>query len=644
MLRYIELVGLVLTLVGGAAAAEAGAPETPAADHRKVEPFDLGQVRLWDGPFREAMERDRQYLRSLDNDRQLHTFRLTAGLPTHAKPLGGWESPDDRARGEFFGHSLSACAMMYAATGDKELKAKVDTLVVELAKCQAALGPRGYLDALPEADFDRLETGDLIWGNYYTVHKILAGLLDAYTYCGNRQALEIATKLADWVDLRTRGQSVAHFAKTWHRDLHVEYGGLNEALLNLYAITGNRCCLETARRFDDEALYGPLAQGRDALKGLHVNTQIPKIIGAARAYEVTGETRYRQIAEYFWHEVTAKRCYCTGGTSNYELWQSPPGKLAVELGPHTQECCCTYNLLKLTRHIFMWQPEAAVGDFYERALYNGILGTQNPDNGMTMYYVPLASGYWKTFASPLDSFWCCTGTGVESFAKLADSIYFHGDDELWINLFLPSVLSWPAKGLSLRQETRFPDSDRTTLRFVAARPVDIALRIRIPYWAKQGVTMRLNGDPLALSASAAGYATVRRTWQDGDRLEIEMPMSLHLHRMPDEPQMAAVMYGPLVLAGRLGTKGVKQEQLHAATMGPEGKPVVVPWFAVDSDDLSAWIRPVEGKSLEFRTFGQRTDVTLVPLCRLFGECYGVYWHIYRKGSPEHRQRLAGERR
>jgi DUF1680 family protein len=252
MLRYIRLVAAVLTVIGGVGTTQPPAAEPPAVSRRRVEPFDLRQVRLLDGPFREVMERDRRYLRSLDSDRQLHTFRLTAGRPTHAKPLGGWESPDNPARGEFFGHSLSACSMMYASTDDQELKAKVDTLVAELAGCQAALGPRGCLAAVPESDFDLLETGDLIWGNYYTVHKLLTGLLDAHTYCGNRQALEIADRFADWVELRTRGQSVAHFAKTWHQGLHVEYGALNESLMSLYALTGNRRSLEAARRFDDD--------------------------------------------------------------------------------------------------------------------------------------------------------------------------------------------------------------------------------------------------------------------------------------------------------------------------------------------------------------------------------------------------------
>jgi len=650
MVRSRTLIGSALLVIWAAAGARSAEPRTAAPGGRKVQPFDLRQVRLLDGPFRACMERDRRYLLSLEGDRLLHTFRLTAGLPSSAKPLGGWENPSrsgpfgGMACGQFMGHYLSACAMMFASTGDEKLKAKADTLVAELARCQAALGPGGFLHTLRESDFDRLEAGEPIWGNYYTVHKMLAGLLDVHAYCGSPQALDVAKKLAGWVEHRTRGQSVEWIARTWHRDLHVEFGGLNEALVNLYAITGNPKDLETARRFDDEALYRPLAAGRDQLNGLHVNTQVPKIIGAARAYEMTGEARYRQVAEFFWRQVALHRSYCTGGTSHYESWRDEPDKLASQLGPATQECCCTYNMLKLTRHVFFWTAEPAVADFYERALLNGILGTQNPENGMTMYYVPLAPGYWKTFASPLDSFWCCTGTGVESFAKLGGSIYFCNDEGLWVNLFIASELSWPEKGISVRQETRFPDREGTSLRFAASRPVEMALRVRVPYWAERGATVRLNGSPLAVPAKPGSYAAIRRTWRDGDRLEIEMPMGLHLHPMPDDPKVVAVMYGPLVLAGRLGTKGPTPEQLRATTPAPEGRPAPAPWFVVEREEPRAWILPVADKPLEFRTCGQATDVTLVPLCRLFGECFAVYWEVFRKGSPEHQSRLAADQR
>jgi DUF1680 family protein len=617
-------------------------PVVPDAIKVKARPFDLKEVRLLEGPFEEAIERTRRYLHSLDSDRQLHTFRITAGLPSTAKPLGGWEAPDNYGRGEFFGHYLSACAMIYAMTGDEKLKAKADALVAELAKCQEALGPSGYLNAEPESYFDRLEAGQFVQGTYYTIHKLMAGLLDLYTYCDNRQALEVAKKLAGWVRDRTRGQTVEHFARVWHPGIHVEYGGLNEALLNLYAITGDPDDLATARRFDDEALYRPLAKGLDQLAGLHVNTQIPKIIGAARAYELTGEKRYRDIAEFFWRQVADARSYGTGGTSNYEHWRTEPGRLAAELSPQTQECCCTYNMLKLARHVFTWTADCHVADYYERALFNGILGTQNPETGLTMYYVPLASGYWKTFASPLDSFWCCTGTGVESFSKLGDSIYFRDEEGVWVNLFIASELTWPEKGLRIRQETRFPEQEGTTLVVSATRPVDIALRVRVPYWAPRGVTFKLNDSVLTSGASPGSYAVIRRTWSDGDRLEVAVPMGLHAHPMPDDNTLTAVMYGPLVLVGRLGTDGLTSEQLQAATPAPEGSPVAAPWFVTESDDLNAWIKPVPGKPLAFATQGQSREIVLVPFYKLFGERYAVYWRVYRKGSREHKLAVARE--
>jgi hypothetical protein len=495
-IRKTTLVFL-LALAGGQGPARGAETAGVKPMGLKVRPFDLRQVRLLDGPFAQCMERTRRYLLSLDSDRQLHTFRLTAGLPSSAKPLGGWEAPGDFGRGEFFGHCLSACAMIYAATGDEKLKAKADGLVAELARCQRALGTSGYLHAEPESYFDRLESGQFVQGIYYTVHKIMAGLLDVHVYCGNQQALAIAEGMARWVEHRSGRLTPEH----WARVLDVEFGGVNEALLNLYAITGKPEHLATARRFDHEKLYRPLAERRDELTGLHANTSIPKIVGAARAYELTGENRYRQIAEFFWQQVAGARSYCTGGTSNYEHWRTPPGKLAAELSHTTQECCCTYNMLKLSRHVFTWTADPRVADFHERGLFNGVLGTQNPQDGMTMYYVPLASGYWKTFGSPLDSFWCCTGTGVESFVRAGEAIYFHDDDGLVVSQFIASEVRWPEKGLRVRQETRFPEQEGTTLAIAAARPVEMALRVRVPYWATRGVTLKLNGTTLAASGT-----------------------------------------------------------------------------------------------------------------------------------------------
>jgi len=326
----------------------------------QVEPFSLKQVRLLDSPFKDAMEINNKWLVSLPSERLLHSFRITAGLSSSAEPLGGWEKPDCELRGHFAGgHFLSGCALAHAATGDEEIKSKANNLVAELAKCQESL-KSGYLSAFPEEEFDRLREQRRVWAPYYTYHKIFAGLLDMYVYCGNQQALDMAEKMAGWVDHWLESISDEHL----QRILQTEYGGMMEGLCNLAAVTGKRQYLHLAGRFEKKMFFDPLAAHRDELKGIHANTHIPQVIGAARLYELTGNTRYRDIASYFWNEVTSERAYCTGGTSNGESWNTDPGKLADQLGKHTEECCCAYNMLKLTRHIFGWSADARAMDYY----------------------------------------------------------------------------------------------------------------------------------------------------------------------------------------------------------------------------------------------------------------------------------------
>ena len=353
----------------------------------KVRPFPLKQVRLGDGPCKVAMEADRRYLRSLPPDRLLHTFRINAAIPSSAEPLGGWEKPDCELRGHYAGgHYLSACALMYASVGDEDLKNNANTVVGELGKCQNAL-KSGYLSAFPIEFFDRLRERQRVWAPFYTIHKIMAGLLDMYTYCGNEQALDMVQKMAGWTAGYTGPLSYEHM----QRVLGTEYGGMGEVLSNLYAVTGKSYYLDVAQRFDKKQFFDPLAAHRDELKGLHVNTHIPQVTAAARLYELTGERRYRDIAEYFWDEVVSERSYCTGGTSNGESWNTDPGKLSTELSTNTTECCCAYNMMKLTRHVFGWSPHAHLMDYYERTLFNHRLGTINPEDGTMMYYLPRVS-------------------------------------------------------------------------------------------------------------------------------------------------------------------------------------------------------------------------------------------------------------
>lgn len=589
----------------------------------KVQPFPMTQVRLRSGVFWDAMETNRRYLRTLPNDRLLHSFRATAALPNSAEPFGGWEEPKSELRGHFTGgHYLSACALNYSSTGDEELKTKAAALVGELAKCQKAMNADGYLGAYPTEFYDRLRECKKVWAPFYTYHKIMAGHLDMYLHCGNEQALATAEAMAGWVEkyLKPIGD------EQWARMQMVEHGGMNEVLFNLYAVTGKERYLTLARRFDHKQFFDPLAEHRDELKGLHANTNIPKVTGAARGYELTGDKRYREIADFFWHAVTSQRIYCTGGTSEDEHWRTEPGKLSTELGAAAEECCCGYNMLKLTRHIFGWTGDAQAMDYFERTLFNSRLGTQDRD-GMLMYFLSLQPGLWKTFGTATQSFWCCTGTGVEEYAKTTDAIYFHDAQGIYVNLFIGSEVHWPEKRMHLTQDTNFPEEQGTTLTVKMENPVKVALRIRVPYWARNVFAIKINGKPQNVAASPTSYAILDREWKDGDKVEVSLPMSLHVAPVPDDGTWQAMMYGPLVLAGRLGTSGLSKEMMYGNEGPDEKKAIPVPEIKAAGKDPTAWVEPVNEKQLTFRTTGQPANVELIPLYKLFDERYTVYWKV-----------------
>ena len=590
----------------------------------KVEPFPMTQVQLRSGLFLNAMEIDAKYLALVPNDRLLHMFRVTAGLPSTAEPLGGWEAPDCELRGHFAGgHYLSACALMYSSTKDEALRSKANDLVTELVKCQK---PNGYLGAYPEVFYDRLKAHEKVWAPFYTYHKIMAGLLDMYVHCGNKQALQASERMAgwanDWVNPLTEEEL--------QRVLRVEYGGMTEVLFNLYAVTGKEKYVALAHRFGKKVFFDPLAERQDHLAGLHANTHIPQVIGAARGYELTGDDRYHTIASYFYQEVVDQHTYATGGTSNGEGWQAA-GKLANQLGPAAEECCCSYNMMKLGRHIYGWTVDPRVMDYYERQLFNMRLGTQDKD-GMLMYYVPLKPGAWKTFGTPTDSFWCCTGTGVEEYAKANDSIYFHDKDSLYVNLFIGSEVKWPEKKLSIIQDTNFPQEEGTTLTVHASKPTLMALKIRIPYWATQGVTVKVNGKAEKVVATPSSYVELKRKWKQGDKVEVSLPMSLHTLPLPDDQTIQAAMYGPLVLAGQMGKEGLTE----AAIYGPNAPrmrnqaSIAMPEVEVEDIQSTHWVEPVAGEKLKFRTVGQTQGMNLIPLYQLMDERYSVYWKVNRK--------------
>jgi hypothetical protein len=596
-----------------------------------AEPFDLSQVRLGDGIFKTNEELDQKYILSLDPDRLLHTFRINAGLPSTAQPLGGWEAPMCGLRGHFMGHYLSACAEMYAATGDKRFLERGTYLVTELGKCQDAIGT-GYLSAFPATAFDTLEAKyGGVWAPYYTIHKIMAGLVDQYHYCGNKQALGIASKMADYFQARMAKLTPDQIDKILHTVGHGpqnEYGGMSEVLHDLYAITGQQQYLDFANVFDREWVLNPLSMGQDQLNGLHANTHIPQVIGFARHYELTGDDRYRRAADYFWSQVTQHHSYVTGSNSLGEHFL-PPDIESKALGPDTGETCNVYNMLKLSQHIFTWKADAAVAEYYELALYNHILSSIDPDSGMTTYFLSLKPGHFKIYSTPENSFWCCTGTGIENHAKYGAAIYYHHDDTLWVNLFIASRLDWQEKGVTLTQSTTFPETNQTTLTVAAAKPTSLKILLRFPAWTK-GVTLKINGHAQDVKADPGSYITLDRTWQDGDTIEYTLPMSLHLHRAVDDANSVAVMYGPLVLAGDMGHDGVppddKVSDNHEFFKTPDPP---VPALTGDSKNLDTWIKPVPGEPLTFQIMqdGLSAPIQLKPLNEIHHDRYTVYWNF-----------------
>jgi DUF1680 family protein len=586
----------------------------------KAEPFSMTEVRLLPSFWKDMMELDRSYLYSLPNDRLAYNFRITAGLPSDADPLGGWESPDCELRGHYVGHYLSSCALLHASTGDMPIKSKADDLVSILAACQAS---DGYLGAYPATFYDKLRNNEKVWAPFYTYHKILAGLIDMYEHTGNQQALDVALKMADWADAYSRPIP----PDQWQQMLLTEQGGMNEASFNLYAITGNVKYRDLGYRFEHKKIFDPLAANQDILDGNHANTNIPKVIGAIRGYELTGDPRYLAIAQNFYRMVSEHHIYCTGGTSNGEFWHKPDA-IASELGPAAEECCCSYNMMKLSRHLFGQSPDAKHFDYYERMLYNVRYGTQDR-NGMLMYYVSLKPGLYKTFGTPLDSFWCCTGTGSEEYAKLNDSIYFHDADSVYVNLFIPSKLDWKQRGLQLRQTTKFPHEERTTFTVDAAPSKPTALKVRVPYWATNGVTVAINGQPVTIDATPSTY----HAWKAGDVITVDMPMPLHINQAPDDKQVQAAMYGPLVLAVRLGYEDLTNAMIYGDN-GPfgsdDGYPMPVVNLHLDDSKSPAdaiWFERAESTSrfpLSFRTKGRGPIHTLVPLNQILDERYSVY--------------------
>jgi DUF1680 family protein len=595
--------------------------------------FSLAQVKLGDGPFLAAQKLDEAYLLKLEPDRMLANFRANAGLEPRAPVYGGWESLEPwvwiRCHGHTAGHFLTAASCMYETTGDARFAERVDYMVKELAECQAKTG--GWLTAFPDGVApltDSLAGKEFPGVPWYTTHKVLAGLRDAYLHRGSEPARDVLLAFAGWIDRACAEVSDERFQKMLDR----EHGGMNDVLVDVYQISRDEKFLKLAVKFSHRALLEPLAAGRDTLDGLHANTQIPKVIGFTRLAGVDpalAEAGYGRAATFFWQNVVNERSFATGGHGDAELF-FPKGEFAKRLGSaKTMETCCTHNMLALTRRLYGGDPQARYFDYFERGLFNGILASQDPQTGMNTYFQATRPGYVRLYHTPFDSFWCCTGSGIENHARYGESIYAHAGDTLYVNLFLASTLDWSERGIRLTQHTRFPDEDTTRLEFVAGKPAPLTLAIRQPAWCPV-MTVTVNGRKHT-ARRPGEYFPLTRRFRAGDRIEARTPMSLALEPLPDAPGHAALRYGPIVLAGRLGTAGLTPGSQLIVNERKSGEmlnePVPIPRWTRPLQELPARTRRLDGDVLRFEAEGFEGGgtVELIPWFRATHERYVLYW-------------------
>lgn len=580
-------------------------------------PFNLNQVELLESPFKNAQKLDGEWLLSIEPDRLLHRFHKNAGFTPKAPLYGGWESLG--VGGQSLGHYLSACAMMYSATGNEEFLKRVDYTVYELAKCQKARGT-GYVGSIENEDRIWLEVaaGDIYsdgfdlnggWVPWYVLHKLWAGLIDAYLETGNIQAKEIVVKLSDWAYDKFNELTYDQ----WQRVLACEHGGMLESLANVYALTGDKKYLEMSHWFNHEQLFSPWLNEQDSLAGLHANTQVPKAVGLARRHMLSGNSDDFTMSHFFWNTVTSHHSYSIGGNSDGEHF-GEPGQLSTRLGDRTTETCNTYNMLKLTKLLFQKSGDPSYVDFYEKALYNHILSSQNPETGMVTYYVPLGSGSRREYSSPFETFTCCVGTGFENHARYGEAIYFKSKDHgIYVNLYIPSKLNWVENGVTITQQHEYPENGSISLTINSSQSNKFPVYLRYPSWATLGAALSVNGESIVINELPGSYIKIERKWEGEDKIELQIQMPLYLDPMPDNPQRAAIKYGPLVLAGQLGKD----------RLDPKDIPVLI----TNNEPINNWMIPDSLENATFKTqqVGLPNDVVLAPFYKVYDERYIVYF-------------------
>ena len=624
---------------------------TAAKSHEeriRARPLDLSSVRLLGGPLKQAQDLDAKYLLELEPDRMLAYYRQRAGLEPKGKPYGGWDGGGRNLTGHIAGHYLSAVSLMWAATGDARFKERADYIVKELKEVQDKHGD-GYLSALEGGRecWEAVAKGNIrsggfdlngLWAPWYVLHKTFAGLRDAYRHTGNRTALEIEIKFAEWAQGILAGLTESQNQQM----LNTEFGGMNEVLADLYADTGDKRWLDLSYRFEHRSFIEPLKRHQDILAGKHANTQVPKLVGSVDRYAYAGEPGDIIAAGFFWDTVVQHHSFATGGHGKDEYF-GKPDRLSDRIDGRTAETCNVYNMLKLTRRLFSLRPDAHYAEFHERALFNHILASIDPEDGRTCYMVPVGRSVRHEYADMFRNFTCCVGTGMESHALHAYGIYYESGDKLWVNLYAPSTAEWAAAGVKLQMDTDFPEGESATLKLTLESPRQFVLALRRPGWAGEDFSVNVNGQPVSEDVIAplrdvpesGSYVELKRTWKTGDTVELILPKTLRLEPLPDNPRRVAIMWGPLVLAGDLGPEE-RGGQEGRAGYSRERTPV----FIAAERPVEEWLKPAGDKPGQFRSdgVGRERDVDFVPFYRLHRRTYAVYWDLFTE--PEWKEKEA----
>lgn len=616
--------------------------------------FPLKEVHLLNSPFLNAEKTDLGYMMKLDPDRLLAPYLREAGLKPTKESYGNWENTG--LDGHTAGHYLSALAQMYASTGNAKCKVRLDYMVSELQRCQNN-SKNGYIGGVPGGPemWARVKNGDFSlfvkkWVPWYNLHKLFAGLRDAYLIGDNIQAKEVLIKLTDWADQELAGLTEQQIQKM----LNTEQGGMNEVCADVAAITGDNKYLTLAKKFCHLAILQPLEAHQDKLNGLHANTQIPKVIGFERIAEVSHDQNYSSAAKFFWETVVNNRTISIGGNSVREHFNPSNNFSSMVESEQGPETCNSYNMLRLSRMLFSTEPNGKYMDYYERTLYNHILSSQHPDSGGFVYFTPIRPQHYRVYSQPQEGFWCCVGTGMENHGKYGEMIYSHRSNDLYVNLFIASVLDWKEQGIKLIQTNNFPFEEKSGIELKLSKPKIFKLFIRQPSWVKDGqFVLKVNGKAVKIVKNENSYVSVERRWSPNDKVTILLPMKDELQYLPDHSSWVSIIHGPIVLAAATDTTNLKGLEADGSRFGhiasgPLYDMTKAPLLVDNGESITKELEPVAGQPLNYRISNlvyqpEFKNITLVPFFQVHDARYMLYWPIAKAADIKKReQELADE--